>query len=109
VVHAAGAAACVLLAMLVSGTVAMWAILAVGLFNSIMFPTIFTLAIGGLGRHTSQGSGILCTAIVGGALLPLVQGGLADSIGVQHAFIVPVLCYAYIAWYGVKAPALNSR
>jgi FHS family L-fucose permease-like MFS transporter len=108
-VHAAAAATCVLVAILVSGTPAMWAILVVGLFNSIMFPTIFTLAIEGLDRHTSQGSGILCTAIVGGALLPLVQGRLADAIGVQHAFVVPVLCYAYIVWYAVKAPALNRR
>ena len=67
-----------------------------------MFPTIFTLAINGLGKHTGQGSGILCTAIVGGALIPLAQGFLADNIGIHHAFILPVLCYAYIAYYGVK-------
>jgi FHS family L-fucose permease-like MFS transporter len=78
----------------------MWAILAVGLFNSIMFPTIFTLAIDGLGRHTGQGSGILCMAIVGGALVPVLQGYFADTIGIQKAFILPVLCYAYIAYYG---------
>jgi FHS family L-fucose permease-like MFS transporter len=106
-VHAITAAAFVIAAILLSGSIAMWAILAVGLFNSIMFPTIFTLAIDGLGRHTSQGSGILCTAIVGGALLPLVQGSLADTVGVQHAFVVPVICYAYIAWYGLKAPTLR--
>ena len=60
--------------MVTTGSVAMWSILAVGLFNSIMFPTIFTLAIDGLGRHTGQGSGILCMAIVGGALIPVLQG-----------------------------------
>jgi FHS family L-fucose permease-like MFS transporter len=67
-----------------------------------MFPTIFTLAIDGLGRHTSQGSGILCTAIVGGGLVPNIYGKLADSIGLQHAYIVPIICYAYIVWYGLR-------
>jgi FHS family L-fucose permease-like MFS transporter len=80
----------------------MWAILAVGLFNSIMFPTIFTLAIDGLGKHTGQGSGILCMAIVGGALIPVVQGALADRVGIHHCFVIPALCYLYIAWYGAK-------
>lgn len=96
--------ACVLIsiAMLGSGKIAMWAILAVGLCNSIMFPTIFSLALKGLGPHTSQGSGILCMAIVGGALIPLVQGVLADTIGLQMAFALPVLCYAFIAFYGLK-------
>ena len=86
-------------------------ILAVGLFNSIMFPTIFTLAIDGLGEHTSQGSGILCMAIVGGALIPLLQGFVADSIGIHHCFIVALLCYVYIAWYGAKGskPVAPSR
>jgi FHS family L-fucose permease-like MFS transporter len=85
-----------------SGSIAMWAILLVGLFNSIMFPTIFSLALSGLGKHTSQGSGILCLAIVGGAIVPLLQGFLADSIGVQLAFIFPLICYLYIVFYGVK-------
>ena len=89
-----------------SGAVAMWAILAVGLCNSIMFPTIFALAITGLGRHTGQGSGILCAAIVGGAIVPLIQGGFADVIGIQHAFFVPVLCYLYIAYYGLRCRSL---
>jgi FHS family L-fucose permease-like MFS transporter len=92
----------VIISMLTFGHVAMWAILAVGLFNSIMFPTIFTLAIDGLGKHTGQASGILCTAIVGGAILPVVQGFFADNIGIHHAFFVPVLCYLYVAYYGMK-------
>jgi FHS family L-fucose permease-like MFS transporter len=96
------AAALVIISMLTFGQVAMWAILAVGLFNSIMFPTIFTLAIDGLGKHTGQASGILCTAIVGGAILPVVQGFFADNIGIHHAFFIPVLCYMYIAYYGLK-------
>ncbi|HEY7772918.1 MAG TPA: sugar MFS transporter [Marinagarivorans sp.] len=95
--------ACILVAIAVvsSGTVAMVAILAVGLCNSIMFPTIFSLALRGLGEHTSQGSGILCMAIVGGALVPLAQGALADTIGLQLAFLLPILCYAFIAYYGM--------
>lgn len=92
----------VLISIITSGSVAMWAILAVGLFNSIMFPTIFSLGVNGLGRHTSQGSGILIMAIVGGAIIPLLMGALADNIGVQMAFILPLICYIYIAWYGSK-------
>ncbi|MGZ8180818.1 MAG: L-fucose:H+ symporter permease [Methylobacter sp.] len=98
--NAITAALLVLAAMLGSGQVAMWTILAVGLFNSIMFPTIFSLAVSGLGKHTGQGSGILCAAIVGGAVLPVVQGLFADRIGIQQAFFIPVLCYCYIAYYG---------
>lgn len=101
-VHAVAAATLVIAAMLLTGHAAMWAILAVGLANSIMFPTIFTLAIHGLGRDTARGSGILCTAIVGGAIVPVVQGALADGIGIQHAFVVPLACYAYIAWYALR-------
>lgn len=96
------AVALVILTMLTSGAVAMWSILVIGLFNSIMFPTIFTLAIDGLGKHTGEGSGILCMAIVGGAIIPLLQGVLADKIGIHHAFILPVLCYLFIAYYGAK-------
>jgi FHS family L-fucose permease-like MFS transporter len=88
--------------LLSSGSIAMWAILLVGLFNSIMFPTIFSLALSGLGKHTSQGSGILCLAIVGGAILPLLQGFLADSTSIQFAFILPLICYLYIVFYGAK-------
>jgi FHS family L-fucose permease-like MFS transporter len=89
------------LTMLSSGKLAMWALLLVGLCNSIMFPTIFSLALQNLGRSTGQGSGILCLAIVGGAVLPLLQGMLADRIGVQAAFILPLVCYIYIAFYGM--------
>jgi FHS family L-fucose permease-like MFS transporter len=96
------AASLVIISMLTFGQVAMWSILAVGFFNSIMFPTIFTLAIDGLGKHTGQASGILCTAIVGGAILPVIQGHFADTIGIHHAFFIPVLCYLYIAYYGLK-------
>ncbi|MCG9964555.1 MAG: sugar MFS transporter [Shewanella sp.] len=96
------AALLVLVAMTTSGSVAMWAILGVGLFNSIMFPTIFSLALRDLGPHTSQGSGILCLAIVGGAIVPLLQGVLADNLGIQLAFILPVVCYGFILFYGAR-------
>lgn len=89
------------IAIVASGTIAMWAILLVGLCNSIMFPTIFSLAIRGLGQLTSQGSGLLCLAIVGGAIIPLFQGVIADRVGIQTAFILPVLCYLFIAYYGL--------
>ncbi|KSV91332.1 L-fucose-proton symporter [compost metagenome] len=100
--NAVAAMVLLLLTVFAGGSVAMWSVLAIGLFNSIMFPTIFSLALYGLGKYTSQGSGILCLAIVGGALLPLVQGGLADTIGIHLAFLMPVACYAYIAFYGLK-------
>ncbi len=95
--------ACLLIATAVfaSGALAMWALLLVGLCNSVMFPTIFSLALNGLGKHTSQGSGILCLAIVGGAIIPLLQGFLADSIGIQMAFILPIFCYLFIVYYGL--------
>jgi FHS family L-fucose permease-like MFS transporter len=99
--------ALVLAAIYGKGAVAMWAILAVGLFNSIMFPTIFSLALHGLGRHTGQGSGILCMAIVGGAIVPFVQGALADAIGLQPSFFVPVACYAFILFFGLKYAKLH--
>jgi FHS family L-fucose permease-like MFS transporter len=98
--NALAAVGLVLTAIFASGSLAMWSLLAVGLCNSIMFPTIFSLALGGLGEHTGQGSGILCAAIVGGAIVPLLQGMLADQIGLQHALLVPVLCYLFIAYFG---------
>ncbi len=84
-----------------SGEVALWSIIAVGFFNSIMFPTIFTLAIKGLGPMTSRGSGLLCQAIVGGAILPVIQGVVADATSIQASFIVPLCAYIYICGYGL--------
>ena len=97
-IAAAVAAVLVMTSMLTSGGSAMWSILAVGLFNSIMFPSIFTLGIDGLGKLTSRGSAVLVAAIVGGAVIPELQGILADRIGIHHAFILPVLCYFYIVY-----------
>jgi FHS family L-fucose permease-like MFS transporter len=105
------AAALVTTSMLNSGAVAQWSILSVGLFNSIMFPTIFTLAIDGLGALTGKASGLLCAAIVGGAIIPELQGVLADKVGIHHAFVLPVLCYLYILFYGFSGckRTVNSR
>lgn len=94
------AAALVGTSIMTTGHVAMWSILAVGLFNSIMFPTIFTLGIKKMGRLTGRASSLLVMAIVGGALIPVLQGALADSIGIHMAFFLPLLCYLYIAYYG---------
>jgi len=77
-------------------------IICVGLFNSVMFPSIFSLGIEGLGPLTGKGSGLLVMAIVGGAIIPVAEGALADHIGIHHAFILPALCYVYIAYYGYK-------
>jgi FHS family L-fucose permease-like MFS transporter len=93
------AALLVMTSMASAGHFAMWSILAVGLFNSIMFPSIFTLGIDGLGPLTGEGSGVLVCAIVGGALIPELQGVIADHIGIHHAFFLPVICYLYIMYF----------
>lgn len=85
-----------------TGLLSMWSILAVGLFNSIMFPTIFTLALEGIGELKPKGSGLLCTAIVGGAIIPFICGNLIDYKGFKFAFVFVTLCYGYILWYGYK-------
>jgi len=95
--------------MLLGGHTAMWTILAVGFFNSIMFPTIFSLGVAELGPLTGNGSGLLNMAIVGGAILPVVQGVIADHVGLHHAFILPVLCYLYIVYYGLNGSKPNSE
>jgi FHS family L-fucose permease-like MFS transporter len=97
---AIGAAALALVSALTSGEVAAWSLLSVGLMNSIMFPTIFSLAVEGLGEKTPQGSGLLCMAIVGGALVPVLSGKVADLTSLAVALAVPVACYLVIAFYG---------
>ncbi|MCO1334599.1 sugar MFS transporter [Microbulbifer sp. OS29] len=104
-----GSVVLIAVAMMSSGAMAVWSIVAVGLCNSIMFPTIFSLALRGLGRYTSQGSGILCMAIVGGAVIPLFQGMLADSAGIQYSFLVPLICYCYIIYYGAFSRTLRGN
>ena len=98
----------VLTTMLGSGAVAMYSIIAIGLFNSIMFPTIFALGIERLGPMTSKASSLLIMAIVGGAVIPYVQGVFADHIGLQHAFFLPLLCYLYIVFYGLSGSRIRS-
>ena len=104
VLGVAAIVACLLVttSMLSYGHLAMWSIILVGLFNSVMFPSIFTLGIAGLGALTSEGSGLLVAAIIGGAVVPELEGILADHIGIHHAFILPALCYVYIAYYGFR-------
>jgi len=93
--------------MLSHGQIAVWSVVAIGLFNSIMFPTIFTLGIDRLGPLTGKASSLLIMAIVGGAVIPLLQGVLADRIGIQQAFVLPLLCYLYIGFYGVNGSRLD--
>ena len=95
--------------MLLDGRAAMWSILAVGLFNSIMFPTIFSLGVTELGTLTGNGSGALNMAIVGGAVLPLLQGIIADHFGIHHAFVLPAICYLYILYFGLSGSKPNSQ
>jgi FHS family L-fucose permease-like MFS transporter len=101
-VNAIVACALVVISMASFGHLAMWSLILVGLFNSIMFPSIFTLAIDGLGPLTSKASGLLVAAIVGGAIIPELQGVLSDHIGIHHAFVLPAVCYVFIALYGFR-------
>jgi MFS transporter, FHS family, L-fucose permease len=95
------AAALLSASMITSGQAAIWTLVLCGFFNSIMFPNIFALGIAGLGPMTSKGSGLMMTACVGAAVIPFLIGALADKTGIQHAFILPVLCYLFIACYGL--------
>jgi FHS family L-fucose permease-like MFS transporter len=95
------ATAMLLLSMFTSGPLAIYTLVLCGFFNSIMFPNIFTLGIAGLGPMTSKGSGLIMSAVVGGAVIPYLIGALADKVGIQHSFIIPVFCYLYIAYYGL--------
>jgi FHS family L-fucose permease-like MFS transporter len=108
-VFAICAATLVAASMVLGGHTAMWTILAVGFFNSIMFPTIFSLGVAELGPLTGSGSGLLNMAIVGGAILPVIQGGIADRVGLHHAFVLPVMCYLYILFYGLSGSKPNSE
>ena len=107
------AALMVLITIFGHGPVAKWAIVSCGLFNSVMWPCIFPLAVRGLGKFTSQGSGILITMVVGGAIVPVLQGFLADKLGYQHSFVMVLLCYAYLVFfslsgYKIRQPRFDS-
>ena len=108
-VFAIAAAALVISSMILTGHLAMWTILSVGLFNSIMFPTIFSLGEAELGPLSGTGSGLLNMAIVGGAILPVIQGAIADQFGLHHAFVFPVICYLYILYYALVGSKSNSE
>src|ERR1700733_7852341 len=103
------AASLVTLSMLTTGHFAMYSIILVGFFNSIMFPSIFALGVAELGPLTGDGSGIMIMAIVGGAIIPLAQGAIADRIGIHHAFFLPVLCYLYILFFALSGSRPNSQ
>lgn len=107
---ACGSITLILVSINTLGSVSGWALLAIGLCNSIMFPTIFSLACEGLGTRAAEGSGIICVAIVGGAIVPPLTGLLADSLGLRLALLLPALCYAIIAGFGIYArrPALAT-
>jgi FHS family L-fucose permease-like MFS transporter len=97
---AIGATVVMLVATFTTGPTAMWALIAVGLFHSVMFPTIFTLGIRGLGPLTEEGAGLLIMAIAGGALV-VVQGWLADTYGLQNSFLLTAACELYVLFYAV--------
>src|SRR5579871_4468487 len=103
------AAALVGISMMTNGHFAMYSIILVGFFNSIMFPSIFTLGVAELGPLTGDGSGIMIMAIVGGAILPVAQGWIADHIGIHHAFFLPVICYLYILFFALSGSKPNSE
>jgi MFS transporter, FHS family, L-fucose permease len=108
-VCAISTSALVAISMLTSGYVAMWSIILVGFFNSIMFPSIFTLGVAELGPLTGDGSGVMIMAIVGGAIIPVAQGAIADRIGIHHAFFLPVICYLYILFFALSGSKPNSE
>jgi FHS family L-fucose permease-like MFS transporter len=95
------AALLLVVSMVTTGQTAIWSLVLCGFFNSIMFPNIFALAIKGLGPMTSKGSGLIMTAVVGGAVVPALIGYAADKVGIQHSFVIPIVCYLFIAYYGL--------
>jgi MFS transporter, FHS family, L-fucose permease len=98
----------VLVTIFSTGTVAMWSAVLVGLFNSVMFPTTFSLAVNKLGSLTGKGSGLINMAIVGGAIVPPIHGYLADVVGIQMSFFVPAVCYLYIMYYGFSGSKVKT-
>jgi FHS family L-fucose permease-like MFS transporter len=95
--------------LLGTGTIAIYAFLSGGLMCSIMWPCIFSLSIAGLGKYTSQGSAFLITMILGGGILPPIQGKLADIIGIHHSYILTVVCFAYLAFFAVSVKGILKK
>ncbi len=100
--------ALLLATMFGTGAMAMWSVIAVGLFNSIMFPTIFALGIERMGPMTGKASSLLIMAIVGGAIIPVATGWLADRYGLQHSFLLPLLCYGFILFYALRGSRVRA-
>lgn len=95
--------------MMNGGQIAMWSVLSIGLFNSIMWSNIFTLAIKDLGKYTPQGSSLLVMSVLGGAFVPFIQGALADVMGGYHySFFIPMICYLYLMYYGLKGHVVRT-
>lgn len=99
---AGGALACILVAILTTGAAPVWAVVLIGFFHSIMFPTIFALSLKNLGAYTKLGSSLLVMSIIGGALFPLLMGFVSDATNIQWAFAVPLVCYAYILYFALQ-------
>src|ERR1017187_5924706 len=98
---AAGSLICLLIVLFTSGMAPVWAIVLIGFFHSIMFPTIFALSLKSLGPYTKLGSSLLVMAIIGGAVCPAIMGRISDAWNIQHAFIVPLVCHAYVFYFAV--------
>jgi FHS family L-fucose permease-like MFS transporter len=90
------------ISMFSSGPVAVWTLVLCGVANSVMYPNIFALGIAELGPMTSEGSGVITMGNVGGAVIPLLFGALADKVGIQYAFILPIAGYLYVTYYGLS-------
>ena len=104
------AGALALITTFTTGEVALWTIISIGLFNSIMFPNIFSLAVKDLdGEEMASASGIINSLVVGGAVIPPIMGAIADSAGYTWAFVVPAICYLYIFFYAVKGHAIRTE
>src|SRR5216684_2719114 len=99
---AAASLICATVALLATGVIPVWAVVVIGFFHSIMFPTIFALSIKNLGPLTKRGSSLLVMAILGGAVFPAIMGRISDAASIQKAFLVPLLCYVYIFYFGVR-------
>jgi FHS family L-fucose permease-like MFS transporter len=99
---AAGSLACLLIVLLGYGHAPVWSIVLLGFFHSIMFPTIFALSLKDLGSYTKLGSSLLVMSIVGGAIIPAAMGRISDATNIQTAFVVPLLCHAYILYFAIS-------
>jgi MFS transporter, FHS family, L-fucose permease len=97
-----------IVAVAASGATAVWMVVALGFFHSLMFPTIFALGLEGLGQHTKLGASLLVMSIVGGAILPAVMGRISDLSSIQTAFAAPVVCYAYVLYFAVRGHVARS-